>query len=297
MTTFIGLLNFALFVALIVGLIKPELILRKTETPTRKKIFLYWLLGTIFLFTLSALTESKSSSEIIKEAKSDIEKENYENAISELNAIEKEDSLYSQAQNLITLADSLSKMTDEEKEIAKKAEEERIAKEEKTNQKEQLKRELESINKGVDFSTYRGAIESLQMEIILFGTWAKIIKDGEASDDKDIQLLAKNLKTKVSNIQTKEFPILRKEYGKLLKNKLWENDIEVYTNGSGNKNLNFTGTIFAANKNIKDFQTELYEGLTMFRFKQSRYKWLEADDEYTYYTIFEGKDSELVTFE
>ena len=35
----------------------------------------------------------------------------------------------------------------------------------------------------------------------------------------------------------------------------------------------------------------------MFRFKQSRYRWYKGADEYTYYTIYEGKDTDLVTFD
>ena len=33
-----------------------------------------------------------------------------------------------------------------------------------------------------------------------------------------------------------------------------------------------------------------------FRFTQSRYRWYDGEDEFTYWTIYEGKDSELVSF-
>jgi len=60
-------------------------------------------------------------------------------------------------------------------------------------------------------------------------------------------------------MQTKEFPILRKEYGKIIANKMWENDIEVTTIGTGRRYINFSGGIFAANKNKKEFQTQVPE--------------------------------------
>ena len=88
--------------------------------------------------------------------------------------------------------------------------------EEKLKQKEQLERELKAVNDGVDFSSYRETIESLQIELVLFSTWGNIINDGENSEDPEIKKLAKQLKPKVVRMQVKEFPILRKEYAKLV---------------------------------------------------------------------------------
>lgn len=188
-------------------------------------------------------------------------------------------------------------MTEEEKRLAQEMEAKKAAEEEKLQQKEQLEREIKSINDGVDFSTYRGTVDALQMELVLFGTWADIIEKGENSDDPEIQKLAKQLKPKVVNLQVREFPRLRKEYADVVAKKMWENDIEVYANGTGNRYINFSGGLFAANKNKKDFQEQLHEILTMFRFNQSRYRWYKGADEYTYWTIYEGKDSQLVTFD
>ncbi len=299
MTAILGLLSFALFIALIVGLVKPALVLRWTNKPTRLKVFGYWILATFVVGIIGVATESdedraKSS---IESAKNYIEQENYSSAISRLEDIDKENPLYSEAQILLQQADSLNKMTEEEKRLAKEMEAKKSAEEEKLKQKEQLEREIKSINDGVDFSTYRGTVDSLQMELVLFGYWADIIKKGENSDDPEIQKLAKQLKSKVVNLQVREFPRLRKEYADVAAKKMWENDIEVYANGTGNRYINFTGGLFAANKNKKVFQEQLHEILTMFRFNQSRYRWYKGADEYTYWTIYEGKDSDLVTFD
>lgn len=299
MTAILGLLSFALFIALIVGLVKPALVLRWTNKPTRLKVFGYWILATFVVGIIGVATESdedraKSS---IESAKNYIEQENYSSAISRLEDIDKENPLYSEAQILLQQADSLNKMTEEEKRLAKEIEAKKSAEEEKLKQKEQLEREIKSINDGVDFSTYRGTVDSLQMELVLFGYWADIIKKGENSDDPEIQKLAKQLKSKVVNLQVREFPRLRKEYADVAAKKMWENDIEVYANGTRNRYINFTGGLFAANKNKKVFQEQLHEILTMFRFNQSRYRWYKGADEYTYWTIYEGKDSDLVTFD
>jgi hypothetical protein len=299
MTAILGFLSFALFIAFIVGLVKPALVLRWTNKPTRLKVFGYWILASFLVGILAVATESdedraKSS---LESAKTYIEQENYSSAISKLNDIEKGNPLYSEAQQLLQKADSLNKMSEEDKKLAKELEAKKAAEEEKLKQKEQLEREIKSVNDGVDFSTYRGTVDALQMELMLFGTWANIITEGENSDDPEIQKLVNQLKQKVANMQIKEFPKLRKEYANIVAKKMWENDIEVTSNGTNNKYINFSGGIFAANKNKQDFQNEVNEVLKMFRFNQSRYRWYKGADEYTYWTIYEGKDSDLVVFD
>jgi len=162
--------------------------------------------------------------------------------------------------------------------------------------KEQLKREIASFNKPFDNTTYDGTVDAIQMEIVLFSVWANIIKEGENSTLEDNVKLAKELKTKVANRQAKEFPILRKRYGKIIANKMWEHDIEIKTIGTSNTILDLTGATFATNKNIKEFQTTLQEILTMLRFKQTRFRWYKGQDEYTFYDIDVPNDKELVTF-
>jgi hypothetical protein len=299
MTAILGFLSFALFIAFIVGLVKPALVLRWTNKPTRLKVFGYWILASFLVGILALATESDEDRAklSLESAKTYIEQENYSSAISKLNDIEKENPLYSEAQQLLQKADSLNKMSEEDKKLAKELEAKKAAEEEKLKQKEQLEREIKSVNNGVDFTTYRGTVDALQMELILFGTWANIITKGVNSDDPEIKKLANQLKPKVGNMQIKEFPKLRKEYANIVAKKMWENDIEVTSNGTNNKYINFSGGIFAANKNKQDFQNEVHEVLKMFRFNQSRYRWYKGADEYTYYTIYEGKDSDLVAFD
>lgn len=288
MTTFLSFLILALFIALIVGLVKPQLVLPWTTKPSRIKVLSYWILATFFVGILIVATEKPEdlAKSNIEAAQKHINQGDYSAAIARLKRINKDNTLYPEAQKLIQKIDSLRKI-----------EEKKTLEENRSKQIEQLKREISSINHGIDFSTYRGTIESLQMELILFGAWATMIKEGEKSDDPEIQKLAKQLKEKVTKLQIKEFPVLRKEYAKILAQKLWENDIEVYTSGRKNTYINFIGGIFITNKNKKDFQLQLHETLKMFRFNQSRYKWYKGDDEYTYWIIYEGKDSDLVFFD
>jgi hypothetical protein len=159
-----------------------------------------------------------------------------------------------------------------------------------------LEGKIKSFDDSFDGSSFRGTVESMSLELAWFGGCAKNIIDGENSDDEEINRLAKQLKEKVSSAQAKEFPLLRKEYAKITNNLMWEHDIEVYVSGDKNKYINFTGGIFAANKNKKEFQNEIHEVLKKFRFTQSRYRWYKGANEYTYYTIYEGRDADIVEY-
>lgn len=297
MAGILGLLSFALFIALIVGLVKPSLILRWTNKPTRLKVVGYWFLSIIITGILSVvfIDTTIDTDTNIEIAKKYIEEGNYTSAITTLEKIEEKDSLYNSARALIKKADSLGNLKAEQKLIEKELSAEATKNEERLKQNEQLERELKSIDEGIEFAD-GNTIESLQMDIVLFATWATIIKNAKESEDNEINKLGTNLESKVSHLQTKEFPNLRKQYAEIVARKMWENDIEVWANGTGKKYINFSGGVFAANKNIKDFQTQVREVLNMFRFNQARYRWYKGESEYTYYTIYEGKDSEPVIF-
>ena len=298
MTVFLGLLSILTFIALIVGLIKPGIILKWDKKPTRLKVFGYWILSLVVIGVLGVITtdEEEVARTRIVAANSYIEKKEYDLAKSSLDLIKVENKYYSEAQELLAKVDSLIAISEEEERLAKLEEERIAAEEDKVKFKEQLERELKSIDEGINFSKYRGSIENIQIELVLFGTWAKNIKEGEESEDKEIQALAKKLKSRVIRIQAKEFPLMRKDYAKVVANKMWENDIDVSSSGSGHTRINFTGGIFAANKNKQDFQNQLHEILKMLRFQQARYRWYKGQNEYTYWDIKPAKDTDLVEF-
>lgn len=157
--------------------------------------------------------------------------------------------------------------------------------------KETLMREIESTNDSFKSKSFRGSIASVQLELVLFEEWAKYIKSGLESDSKENKALAKRLRENVVKIQLKEFPKMRKEWAKIAKNTLWEEDIDVLL--TGNSIVNFTGAIYASNKGIKLTQEKVYEILTSLRFKEVRYRWYKGEDEFTYYKLEVKKDSEV----
>lgn len=157
----------------------------------------------------------------------------------------------------------------------------------------QLEREISSIDKGLDFISYKESIESIQLEIVLFKVWGKNINEALNSKNNKIKALGKQLETKVQKIQTSEFPKLRKAYGKIVAKKLWVENIEVEVIGKKSKTIQFTGGIFANNKNKQETQETLSEILNLLRFNTVNYKWYEYDDEYTYYELDTKRDNEI----
>lgn len=286
----------------------------KGKTSMLKKI----IIGIIAVFGILFILSKLFPINYFEEGKQYYGEKKYEKAVEYLNKVEKNDENYLSAVDLIKeiqpIVDSINIAKEELKEKEEQSLEEEKNKEKivskpnkeedklkdkelenENSQKEQLERELKSINKGIKFAD-GNTVEELQMDIVLLGSWAKLIKESENSEDEDTKKLSNQLKSKVSKLQVSVFPKLREKYTEIVARKMWENDIDVYSNGTGKKYINFSGGVFARNRNKQDFQNQVNEVLTIFRFKQSRYRWYKNEDEYTYYTMFEGKDSDLVIF-
>jgi len=238
---------------------------------------LFYSLITVFAIIIFFISCSSDYENGINE----LNNKNYEQALVYLKRVKNSDSTYNKAQSKIAEIDSLITITKEEKQ-----------KEEINNLKEQLTKEIEGIS-NFDGKIYRNEISVIQVEAMLFTTWAKLITDNESNKDPEIVKLTKTLKTKLVNLQKIEYPKMRKNYGDVVSKKLWENNITVNAKGIGYTTLEFIGGIFANNKNKQEMQNSLNEILTQLRFKRVNYKWFKNDDEYTYYTMETKKDSEL----
>ena len=109
-------------------------------------------------------------------------------------------------------------------------------------------------------------------------------------NDKELTALANKDKAQLIAAQKKYYPRLRKSYAKFMKDKLWENDIEVQFGGT---TITFIGGYFAANANIKETQESVSEMLTLLKFKQVNYRWYKGADEFTYYKLESSSDGSL----
>ena len=252
------LLNIVAFIMLIIGLVKPTLILRWVKKPTRLKVFGYWILSTTILvgFMLKESSNDDISNEIIPT----------DNTLSEEQSFNKQ-------------------------------EKPKVVSEETIKLKESIQREINSINKGIDFSNYYESHETLKWELILFNVWSQRIEEGENSDDIDVQNLTEELKNKVVEIQIKEFPKLRKLYLKYAKQLVatveTDTNIKMSLDGSDNGYINFTGEVFMLESSVKILHQTIESGLIDFRFRQARYKKYEGDKGYIYYDLNSPYDKEI----
>lgn len=228
MGTITNLLTLILLAGLIVGLAKPNLILKNSKKNTRLKIFGIFFLGMMITTGLGEAFKSDEEKAIdkIETAKEYMQKEDYQSVVDGLKDIDEDNPHYAEAQALFQKADSINRITPEEREAAKRLEE-------ATKLRSSLENYVKEID-DYDFSKFRGSIELLE---------GKLVEKGEASDDEDIQKLAKQLKTKVKRVQTREFPIIRKNYAEVINKKMWEEDVTVTSNGTGHRYINFTGGI------------------------------------------------------
>ncbi|MFK5958715.1 MAG: hypothetical protein QM495_07585 [Lutibacter sp.] len=257
----------------------------------------------IKLFGLLLLLVIASCTNHFEEGKKLFDNKDYDKSITEFKKVSESDDNYNQSQFLLMKADSLIEVIRRDKfvkdsiaNVKEKIRRDSIAIVEKKlaieKEIERLQVELKSI-KSFNGSEYRGEVTSLTIEVALFSTWGKMAEEAKNHENLKIKKLGKSIEQNLKSLQLREFPKIRANYAKILKNKLWEENIEVKSFGSRKTTLQFTGGIFASNKNKKDFQTTLSQTFRDFRFKRVNYKWYEYDDEYTYYTISSDKDSKI----
>lgn len=157
-----------------------------------------------------------------------------------------------------------------------------------------METEMESIDILFKSERYDGSIDDIWQEYFLFEGWGDRIREGEVSENEKNKELVNKFKAKVKGIQEKEFPVMRKRYGDQLAKKMWEHDIYVDVSGVGNRVITFTGAVFAANANKKEYQEMIGKDLRSLGFKESRYKWYKGDKEYTRYVMGVQEDGEPV---
>lgn len=161
---------------------------------------------------------------------------------------------------------------------------------------EELRNLTKSIDGGDDLTSFtKGEMQDATMFSVAVGILHapyETIEKGRLSNDPEIVAATKELENKALASQKKKFPLLRKDYFTFIKNGLWEKDIDVALSGSGNTILTFTGGWFAKNRNIKEFNENLYEMLRLLRFQKTQYRWYKSGD-ITYYDLKSPKDSEF----
>lgn len=180
-----------------------------------------------------------------------------------------------------------------------KQKEESVKKQAELQEQERVKKAVDRMNKEIDWinkynwSSYRDSVASIQIEVALFSAYASIIDEYINDSNPTIKNLATQLKTKVSNLQKKEFPQIRKAYADLVSKTMWEYNIDVLAKWTWYSTIELVWWIYANNKNIKDSYGLIADMLKLLRFDRANFKWYKYDDEYTYYDIESLSDDKV----
>lgn len=181
-----------------------------------------------------------------------------------------------------------------EKEAQEKAEADKIAKEQEelATLKTKLQQDIDWIG---NFDTSDITWDPTNLIITLWLIWAyvDIATEHQNHTNPEIAQLSKQLQDKVSALQTRVFPIMRKKYGEYVDTLMRENDIDVRTKWAYHDTIEMVGYHFAANRNIKDVHNEIRDMLIQLRFVRANYKRTDYS-EYTYFELESPNDNELV---
>lgn len=124
----------------------------------------------------------------------------------------------------------------------------------------------------------------------LFNEWAKVADEAPPGLTDDQTAKRNQLLSALSSKQRQVLPVLRDAYGPAMRKALWEADGKARTIGGGYRTVEFISAAFAANRNIKKFHDDLYPTLLQMRFTRAQYKWVDANVEYSYYSMEPPED-------
>jgi hypothetical protein len=147
----------------------------------------------------------------------------------------------------------------------------------------------EAINKAMadmnqsDLAELHTSVLGITTEIKIFKAWAKIANAAE--NDKYSKEVLPKFRKKVMATQKKEFPLLREAYTELVKNKVWEDDMEVTSYGPAYDRIWLTGAAFARHAYIKLIHETMIDIFTDLRFSTVTYKYSNYDSDPTSFRI------------
>jgi hypothetical protein len=221
----------------------------------------------MLFLAFAVLISCKSDYERAKEL---FDRELYSHAILGLVSIGPKDKDYINAQLLLAQIDSIKLVQAHEKMLFDSIYVH-------NNTKDQLLKVLKNNFLDTTIKEYEN-LESLKSHISLLEELGVILQNCEMYSDLETINLCTEVKPKLIKKQIVEFPIIRREMGRIIGDKLWRENISVSVLGSNYVNMIFVGGIFASNANIEDFNKEIASLLVKARFQKSTYKWIPSGD-------------------
>lgn len=162
--------------------------------------------------------------------------------------------------------------------------------------KSEAYQELENIVSPIDgYSTEIDNWERSKNALIDFNYWYEVLERFEQVEatNNDVESLENGVKRKISKLQIKLLPKIRKYYATYLNEKLLFDNYKVEIDSkSRNRIIIFTHKSLTRRKRIEQFHISVVSELKVLGFKQIRYKWSD-ENRYVQYHFDDYSDYDL----
>jgi len=168
---------------------------------------------------------------------------------------------------------------------------------EERNQKEDKKvltnliKEMKDFNKFNAYKTLNNV--SLNDRVATMRLSGKILNLNATKYKKTNPGLYKQAKAIQLKVQVKHYPKMRDTLGPILRQKMWEHDMNIKTIGKGYNRMVLTAALFASNRGIKQTRDTIGILLSDYRFQRVDFKWFKGAQEWSYYDLKNKKDNVL----
>ncbi len=170
------------------------------------------------------------------------------------------------------------KIVDAKKEEERKLEDAKTAVSTEIKYAETLGREIASLGANPKLTTVPDSDAGLLISLAAIGARAEIYNSAPSNMSPEHMKLREKYRSLAEAYQRDAFPKLRKAKAAILRNKMWENNIEVSAFGSRSEKLKLVGGMFAANKNKQIAHQTMILDMRFLRFKSDHYFWYSGSE-------------------
>lgn len=159
---------------------------------------------------------------------------------------------------------------------------------------ERLEREM-SETSAQTFLRSTETTEQIIVAAAVFSALASLYEDGRSLGlSPDQERVRQRFKARVIEWQAAALPELRNRFGPAMARRVWRDNMEVRTIGTGYRTIDLSWGGFASNANIEDFHTTARANFEALRFRRAQYRWYPGADRFQYYTMDGPGDRELM---
>lgn len=142
------------------------------------------------------------------------------------------------------------------------------------------------------------SMDHIKLTLEVFNAAAKLLSEAKLQELNRVAIhKVADLRKILVLRQRQAFPLIRKSAGRLFNDELWLADGKARSFGDRYSIIEFIAGSFAANANIAEAQKSMRVALARMRFKQARYRWVDAAVGYTYYKIENPSDDTIAKYD